>query len=128
MIGEGPAQPSEALRYFGEVARHFRIRARLTHQELGEKLHYSAGLVGHVETATRVASDEYVLRLEEALGAGGLLAAALPMLEEERHRGMPGRVQVFVVDATAEELPPPEAAKLLRRLATSATPPPGIRR
>ncbi|GGO87137.1 hypothetical protein GCM10012280_24930 [Wenjunlia tyrosinilytica] len=76
MIGEGPAQPSEALKYFGEVARHFRVRARLTHQELGEKPHYSAGLVGHVETVEWRSNLPHAHRLPRqsagrwALGAG----------------------------------------------------------
>ena len=121
MIAEGRMPPSEALRYFGRVARHFRNRARLTHAELGEKVCYGAALVGHVETATRIATDDYVLRLEEVLDAGGLLAAALPMLEEERRRAESEPVHVFVVEASAQQLPGAMAAKLLRRLAKSTS-------
>jgi hypothetical protein len=121
VIDEGRMQPSEALRYFGQVARHFRDRARLTHAELGAKVGYVGALVGHVETARRIATDDYVLRLEEVLDAGGLLAAALPMLEEERRRAESRPVYVFVVEASAQRLPGAMAAKLLRRLARGAS-------
>jgi hypothetical protein len=128
VITEDLTQPSEALRYFGQVARHFRRRARLTHTELGEKLRYASALVGHVETATRIATDEYTLRLEDVLDANGLLAAALPMLEAERRRAESRPVHVFVVEGSVEKMPEPMAATLLRLLAKGANAAPTDRR
>ncbi|GGO99199.1 helix-turn-helix domain-containing protein [Wenjunlia tyrosinilytica] len=127
MIVEGLMQPSEALRYFGQVARHFRRRSQLTQMELGEKLGYVGALVGQVEAATRTPTDGYTLRLEEVLDAGGLLAAALPMLEAERRRAESRPVYVFVVEGSVEELSGPMAATLLRYLAKGASAAPADR-
>ncbi|KAF4405089.1 helix-turn-helix domain-containing protein [Streptomyces lycii] len=84
---------SPATQYFAEVLRKLRERAGLTQDELGSRMNYTGAAVSSVETCARPATNEFIARAEEALDAGGLIAAASKYLRLERY---PAYFQGFV--------------------------------
>jgi transcriptional regulator with XRE-family HTH domain len=63
------------LAFFGSELRRARAATGLSQEQLGQRLGYSAALVGKVETGERVPSADFAKRCDQALpGAGGLFA------------------------------------------------------
>src|SRR5690625_4763995 len=58
---------------FGKELRSLRGQAALSQVELGEQVRLSHGLISAFERGTRKPGDDYVLRLDGALSAGGAL-------------------------------------------------------
>ncbi|WP_461009775.1 helix-turn-helix domain-containing protein [Streptomyces capparidis] len=73
-----------ARTYVGVVLKHFRQRARLTQGELGDKLHVTGALIQMAEYGRRTLEPRLLARADDLLGAGGVLRAAVPLLEAER--------------------------------------------
>uniref|UniRef100_A0AAU2VST5 Helix-turn-helix transcriptional regulator n=1 Tax=Streptomyces sp. NBC_00008 TaxID=2903610 RepID=A0AAU2VST5_9ACTN len=72
-------------RLVGELIRAHRIRAGLTQKGAGEKLRISESLMGAVERAERIPSNELLLEMEELFGANGALQECCDMLDEEKY-------------------------------------------
>lgn len=66
-------QTSSLLRMFGMLLRDARERAGLTQEELGQKVSYSRGQIGMVETAQRRMKESTVREVDEILSAQGVL-------------------------------------------------------
>ncbi|PGH48870.1 helix-turn-helix transcriptional regulator [Streptomyces sp. Ru87] len=92
-LAKNKESASPATQYFAEVLRKLRERAGLTQDELGSRMNYTGAAVSSVETCARPATDEFIARAEEALDAGGLIAAATKYLRLERY---PAHFQGFV--------------------------------
>ncbi|MFL5996776.1 MAG: Scr1 family TA system antitoxin-like transcriptional regulator [Streptomyces sp.] len=76
---------SPAAQYFADVLRLLRVSAGLSQNELGDLMAYSGAAVSAVETCAKPATDDFVEAAEKALGAGGLIAAAVKYLRLERY-------------------------------------------
>jgi transcriptional regulator with XRE-family HTH domain len=68
--------------------RHYRTAAGLSQEQLGERIGYSAALVGAVETARRMASDDFTQRCDQVaeLSTAGALGRLREHLREQLHR------------------------------------------
>lgn len=66
-------EPSGLLRLFGHELKHARESAGLTQEELGQKVAYSRGQIGMVETGQRFMKPEIVRQCDEILDTDGLL-------------------------------------------------------
>ncbi|MEU5087927.1 helix-turn-helix transcriptional regulator [Streptomyces sp. NPDC021356] len=62
------------LDYYGYELRRLREAAGLTQRQLGEIVNYTASLVGQVETARKLPTQEFSERVDAALGTGGTLS------------------------------------------------------
>src|SRR5215472_10322003 len=63
------------LAFFGAELRRARAAAGLSQEQLGQRIGYSAALVGKVETGERAPSGDFAQRCDQALpGADGLFA------------------------------------------------------
>ncbi|MEU6405920.1 helix-turn-helix transcriptional regulator [Streptomyces sp. NPDC046985] len=62
------------LDYYGYELRRLREAAGLTQRQLGEIINYTASLVGQIETARKLPTQEFSERVDAALGTGGLLS------------------------------------------------------
>jgi transcriptional regulator with XRE-family HTH domain len=76
------------LALFGAELRHYRTAAGLSQEQLGERIGYSAALVGAVETARRMASDDFTQRCDQVaeLSTAGALGRLREHLREQLHR------------------------------------------
>lgn len=75
-VGQTPREltPQVSLAHlFGAELRRLRVRAGLSHQQLGARVSYSAALVGKVEKAERSASRQLAEACDRELNAGGAL-------------------------------------------------------
>ncbi|GAB2618629.1 hypothetical protein GCM10027168_58680 [Streptomyces capparidis] len=103
--------PTTPIRtYVGTVLRYFRQQAELTQKELASGLHVTGALVNMVEVGRRALEDRLLERADDLLRAGGVLRAAVPLLEAERDalRG-PGLAVCAArdhIEALDNELPP----------------------
>jgi transcriptional regulator with XRE-family HTH domain len=68
---DGTASP---LAFFGAELRRARNEVGLSQEQLGQRIGYSAALVGKVETGDRAPTQDLARRCDEALDAKGLLA------------------------------------------------------
>ena len=93
------------LALFGAELRHYRTAAGLSQEQLGDRIGYSAALVGAVETARRMPTEDFTARCDQVgeLGTGRRaaavagapagpaapagLAAVVPGMAEHRARG-----------------------------------------
>lgn len=72
---ERDEEASDVLRAVSRQIRLWRERAGLTQAELGTAIGYSEDLVSSVERGRRAPRPEFLDNADEALGAGGMLAA-----------------------------------------------------
>jgi len=62
------------LDYYGFELRRHREAAGLTQKQLGDIVNYTGSLVGQIETARKLPTQEFSERVDAALGTGGLLS------------------------------------------------------
>ncbi|MET9193217.1 helix-turn-helix transcriptional regulator [Streptomyces olivaceus] len=62
------------LDYYGFELRRHREAAGLTQRQLGDIVNYTGSLVGQIETARKLPTQEFSERIDAALGTGGLLS------------------------------------------------------
>lgn len=76
------------LALFGAELRHYRVAAGLSQEQLGDLIGYSAALVGAVETARRMPTEDFAARCDgvPALATGGALARLREHLRDQLHR------------------------------------------
>jgi len=68
------------LDYYGFELRRHREAAGLTQRQLGDIVNYTGSLVGQVETARKLPTQEFSDRVDAALGTGGLLSRLLDLV------------------------------------------------
>ncbi|WP_309143989.1 helix-turn-helix transcriptional regulator [Streptomyces sp. PKU-MA01144] len=78
-------EPSPARRHVGELVKLFRGLADLTQRDLAERLLMSESLVGAYERAERIPTTAFLVEADAALGAKGVLASCVAMMEEEKY-------------------------------------------
>ncbi|GIL26110.1 transcriptional regulator [Actinocatenispora comari] len=94
----GPDAPSVPALFAAEL-RRYRIEARLTQDELAQRVYCSSGLVSMIETGRRSPNKDFTKRCDEVLGTGGALMRLWPLLTREAY---PSWFRPFVqMEATA---------------------------
>lgn len=83
-VGSGK-EPSPARRHVGELVKLFRGLADMTQRDLAERLLMSESLVGAYERAERIPTTAFLVEADAALGAKGVLASCVAMMEEEKY-------------------------------------------
>jgi transcriptional regulator with XRE-family HTH domain len=88
MPSREPEAGASPLTLFGAELRHYRTAAGLSQEQLGERIGYSAALVGAVETARRMASEDFTQRCDEVaeIRTGGALGRLREHLRDQLHR------------------------------------------
>lgn len=88
MPSREPESGASPLALFGAELRHYRTAAGLSQETLGETIGYSAALVGAIETARRVATEDFARRCDEVaqLQTGGALGRLREHMREQLHR------------------------------------------
>jgi transcriptional regulator with XRE-family HTH domain len=83
-----PEAGASPLALFGAELRHYRTAAGLSQEQLGERIGYSAALVGAVETARRMPTEDFTARCDvvDELGTGGALLRLRTHLRDQLHR------------------------------------------
>ena len=83
-----PEAGASPLALFGAELRHYRTAAGLSQEQLGDRIGYSAALVGAVETARRMPTEDFTARcdLVDELGTGGALLRLRAHLRDQLHR------------------------------------------
>jgi transcriptional regulator with XRE-family HTH domain len=83
-----PEAGASPLALFGAELRHYRTAAGLSQEQLGERIGYSAALVGAVETARRMPTEDFTARCDVVgeLGTGGALLRLRAHLRDQLHR------------------------------------------
>src|ERR1700733_7081607 len=83
-----PEAGASPLALLGAELRHYRTAAGLSQEQLGERIGYSAALVGAVETARRMPTEDFTARCDvvEELGTGGALLRLRAHLRDQLHR------------------------------------------
>jgi len=83
-----PEAGASPLALFGAELRHYRTAAGLSQEQLGERIGYSAALVGAVETARRMPTEDFTARCDvvDELGTGGALLRLRAHLRDQLHR------------------------------------------
>lgn len=71
---------SSVLAFFGSELRRFRSSAGITQERLGEIVNYTGALVGLIETARRIPSQDFAERCDAALGTDGALSRLWPLV------------------------------------------------
>lgn len=77
-------QSSDLFRAIGKQVKVLRERAGLKQRELGDRLGYGEDLVSSIERGRRTPQREFLEAVDELLGAGGLLKAAIEDVERAR--------------------------------------------
>jgi transcriptional regulator with XRE-family HTH domain len=75
--------PSTVLEYFGDELRRLRSAAGLSQEALGQRIRYSASLIGMVETARRAPTRDLARRCDGALDGAGALTRLWPLVSKE---------------------------------------------
>lgn len=68
------------LDYYGFELRRHREAAGLTQRQLGDIVNYTGSLVGQIETARKLPTQEFSERVDAALGTGGLLSRLVTLV------------------------------------------------
>ncbi|MFE9607559.1 helix-turn-helix domain-containing protein [Streptomyces sp. NPDC006012] len=90
------------LDYFGFELRRHREAAGLTQRQLGDILNYTGSLVGQIETARKLPTQEFSERADTALETGGLLSRLVELVMRSQ---LPAWFrQVAELEARAEEI------------------------
>jgi len=72
--------PAESpLAFFGSELRHYRTKAGLTLEQLGEKINYSSSQIGAIETGKRPPTREFARLADQALGTDDALTRLWPL-------------------------------------------------
>ena len=66
--------------YFGAQLRRHRKSARLTQDELGERINYTGALIGMIETTLRVPTFQFAEMCDRVLDTDGLFAGLWPLI------------------------------------------------
>ncbi|MFF7715595.1 Scr1 family TA system antitoxin-like transcriptional regulator [Streptomyces sp. NPDC007988] len=69
----------------GELVKLFRGLADMTQRDLAERLLMSESLLGAYERAERIPTTAFLVEADAALGAKGVLASCVAMMEEEKY-------------------------------------------
>jgi transcriptional regulator with XRE-family HTH domain len=88
MVLRDPEAGASPLALFGAELRHYRTAAGLSQEQLGDQIGYSAALVGAVETARRMPTEDFTARcdLVDELDTGGALLRLRAHLRDQLHR------------------------------------------
>ncbi|MGW1909865.1 helix-turn-helix domain-containing protein [Streptomyces sp. NPDC002076] len=82
---ETPAEENGAVGVFvviGKQLKLLRERARLSQREFGDLVGYGPDQISAMERGVRTPRPEFLRKADEILGAGGLLTAVIPQVEE----------------------------------------------
>lgn len=71
------------LAFFGAELRKYRKSAKLSQEQLAERIRFSPSLVGFIERAQRTPSKDLVQLCDEAVGAEGELLRLWPLISRE---------------------------------------------
>ena len=71
------------LAVFSSELRHYRTRAQLSQDQLGEKIQYSGKTVAAVENGHRRPTEDFASRCDAALGTGGALTRLRELLRDQ---------------------------------------------
>jgi Predicted transcriptional regulators len=74
-----PDPAENPLTFFGSELRHYRTKAGLTLEQLGEKINYSTSQIGAIETGKRPPTREFARLADQALGTDGALTRLWPL-------------------------------------------------
>ncbi|MFD5424327.1 Scr1 family TA system antitoxin-like transcriptional regulator [Streptomyces sp. NPDC127084] len=83
-MGSGK-EPSPARKHVGTLIKLFRTLAGMTQKELADRLVMSESLLGAYERAERIPTTEFLVEADRVLGAGGVLASCVEMMDEEKY-------------------------------------------
>lgn len=86
-MSHGFVDGGSVLRCVGRQLAALRQRASLGQRELGAKLGYSSDLVSAIERGVRAPQPHFLEDADTALSAGGVLRAAVKLVEEVRAAG-----------------------------------------
>jgi transcriptional regulator with XRE-family HTH domain len=120
---ERPERPSEIdgtahlFRALGKIVKALRKNAGMSQAELADATHCSEDLVSSVERGVRTPQPDFLLRADHALGAGGVLTAAVDDVREALARSRTRHPDWFRDFAKAEA-----EAVALHYYATQAVP------
>jgi transcriptional regulator with XRE-family HTH domain len=71
------------LAFFGAELRRHRVAAGMSQDELGRAISFSGALVGRIEMAERMPSQDFAHRCDEALDAGGFFGRFRDLVKRE---------------------------------------------
>jgi transcriptional regulator with XRE-family HTH domain len=74
---------ASTLAFFGAELRRHRIAAGLSQDDLGRAINFSGALVGRVEMAERMPSQDFAERCDEALTTGGFFGRFRDLVKRE---------------------------------------------
>jgi transcriptional regulator with XRE-family HTH domain len=74
---------ASTLAFFGAELRRHRIAAGLSQDDLGRAINFSGALVGRVEMAERMPSQDFAERCDEALHTGGFFGRFRDLVKRE---------------------------------------------
>jgi DNA-binding XRE family transcriptional regulator len=66
--------------FFGAELRRYRKAAKLTQEELGERINYTGALIGMIETTLRTPTLQFAEMCDRVLETGGALARLWPLI------------------------------------------------
>ncbi|WP_030598844.1 helix-turn-helix domain-containing protein [Streptomyces fulvoviolaceus] len=68
------------LDYYGYELRRYREAAELTQRQLGDIVNYTGSMVGQIETARKLPTQDFSERADAALGTGGALSRLVELV------------------------------------------------
>lgn len=90
------------LDYYGYELRRYREAAGLTQRQLGDIVNYTGSMVGQIETARKLPTQDFSERADAALGTGGALSRLVELVMRSQ---LPGWFrQVAELEARAVEV------------------------
>lgn len=90
------------LDYYGYELRRYREAAELTQRQLGDIVNYTGSMVGQIETARKLPTQDFSERADAALGTGGALSRLVELVMRSQ---LPGWFrQVAELEARAIEI------------------------
>ncbi|MGW3120890.1 helix-turn-helix domain-containing protein [Streptomyces sp. NPDC001107] len=90
------------LDYYGYELRRYRDAAGLTQRQLGDIVNYTGSMIGQIETARKLPTQDFSERADAALGTGGALSRLVELVMRSQ---LPGWFrQVAELQARATEI------------------------
>lgn len=90
------------LDYYGYELRRYREAAGLTQRQLGDIVNYTGSMIGQIETARKLPTQDFSERADAALGTGGALSRLVELVMRSQ---LPGWFrQVAELEARAAEI------------------------
>ncbi|MGW2723747.1 helix-turn-helix domain-containing protein [Streptomyces sp. NPDC001492] len=90
------------LDYYGYELRRYRDAAGLTQRQLGDIVNYTGSMIGQIETARKLPTQDFSERADAALGTGGALSRLVELVMRSQ---LPGWFrQVVELEARATEI------------------------